>query len=107
MPATVAARKANDGLDAPEVVRRFGIIGTAAIIVGLALIAIAGKSLPLWTRYFVGPFLSVGCVFVAQAAVMVWGSKVGKLRLRDKILDAIPWRGAEQVLDVGCGHGPM
>jgi ubiquinone/menaquinone biosynthesis C-methylase UbiE len=38
---------------------------------------------------------------------MIWGSKFGKLRLRDRVLDAIPWRGDEQVLDVGCGHGLM
>jgi hypothetical protein len=36
---------------------------------------------------------------------MLWGSKVGKLRLRDKVLNALRWRGDETVLDVGCGHG--
>jgi ubiquinone/menaquinone biosynthesis C-methylase UbiE len=36
---------------------------------------------------------------------MLWGSKVGKLRLRDKVLNALTWRGDETVLDVGCGHG--
>ncbi|MGD0388680.1 MAG: class I SAM-dependent methyltransferase [Tepidisphaeraceae bacterium] len=36
---------------------------------------------------------------------MIWGSKVGKLRLRDKLIGSIPWRGDELVLDVGCGHG--
>jgi arsenite methyltransferase len=35
------------------------------------------------------------------------GSKVGKLRLRDKMIDSVSWRGDEQVLDVGCGHGLM
>src|SRR5439155_13314827 len=35
------------------------------------------------------------------------GSKVGKLRFREKLLSEIPWRGDEQVLDVGCGHGLM
>ncbi len=38
---------------------------------------------------------------------MFWGSKFGKLRLRDKIISSIPWRGDERVLDVGCGHGLM
>lgn len=38
---------------------------------------------------------------------MYWGSKVGKLRLRDKIIASIAWRGDEQVLDAGCGHGMM
>src|SRR5262249_2594462 len=34
-------------------------------------------------------------------------SRFGKLRLRDKILDGIEWRGDERVLDVGCGRGLM
>ncbi len=38
---------------------------------------------------------------------MLWGSKFGKLRLRDKIINSISWRGDEMVLDVGCGHGLM
>jgi hypothetical protein len=29
----------------------------------------------------------------------------GKLRLRDQSLDMVPWRGDEDVLDVGCGKG--
>ncbi|MFS8071935.1 MAG: class I SAM-dependent methyltransferase, partial [Byssovorax sp.] len=40
-----------------------------------------------------------------SASVMVWGSRVGKLRLRDRILDGLALRGDEQVLDVGCGRG--
>jgi cyclopropane fatty-acyl-phospholipid synthase-like methyltransferase len=36
---------------------------------------------------------------------MVWSSKVGKLRERERLLDAVPWRGDETVLDVGCGRG--
>ena len=31
----------------------------------------------------------------------------GKFRARDALLNAVPWRGDEQVLDVGCGHGLM
>jgi ubiquinone/menaquinone biosynthesis C-methylase UbiE len=37
--------------------------------------------------------------------LMVWTSKVGKLRARDRLLDTIPWRGDEMVLDVGPGRG--
>jgi ubiquinone/menaquinone biosynthesis C-methylase UbiE len=38
---------------------------------------------------------------------MAWGSRVGKLQLRDKIIRSFSWRGDERVLDVGCGHGLM
>lgn len=48
-----------------------------------------------------------GALPLCAAGVMVWGSKIGKLRLRDRILEKILWRGDEQVLDVGCGHGLM
>jgi len=36
---------------------------------------------------------------------MRWDSRVGKLRVREKVMDSLPWRGDEQVLDVGCGRG--
>jgi len=36
---------------------------------------------------------------------MLFYSKVGKLALRERLLDKIPWRGDERVLDVGCGRG--
>jgi ubiquinone/menaquinone biosynthesis C-methylase UbiE len=49
----------------------------------------------------------MGGAFIATAVVMFWGSKVGKLQLRDRVIASIPWRGNEMVLDVGCGHGLM
>lgn len=36
---------------------------------------------------------------------MIWSSRVGKIWMRDRILNEIPWRGDERVLDVGCGRG--
>jgi arsenite methyltransferase len=36
---------------------------------------------------------------------MLFYSKVGKLALRERLLDKLPWRGDESVLDVGCGRG--
>ena len=42
-----------------------------------------------------------------SAAVMLWGSKVGKLNLRDKVVASLNLKGDEQVLDAGCGHGLM
>jgi ubiquinone/menaquinone biosynthesis C-methylase UbiE len=42
-----------------------------------------------------------------MAAYMTYGSRVGKLRTREKLLDMVPWTGREAVLDVGCGRGLM
>jgi arsenite methyltransferase len=36
---------------------------------------------------------------------MVYDSRIGKVRWREVLLDAVPWTGAEEVLDVGCGRG--
>jgi arsenite methyltransferase len=99
--------KANYGIDAPEIVARFGLLGLCCCAVAAAAIFGAGKLFPLWLRYFAPPAITIGVTFLAQSLVMLWGSKVGKLQLRDKILASISWRGDERVLDVGCGHGLM
>jgi cyclopropane fatty-acyl-phospholipid synthase-like methyltransferase len=98
-------RKPNYGLDAPEVVRRFFIIGGAMVVAGVAAILIGSRYAV--ARWFAGPFLGMGCSFLATSGIMVWGSKFAKLRLRDKLVASLSLRGDERVLDVGCGHGLM
>lgn len=104
---TVLKRKVGYGLDAPIFQRSALFGGLSAFVLGTAGAywgqqhpsqAVINCATPLaWTGF---SFFLTGCV-------MFWGSKVGKLRLRDKIISSIPWRGDEQVLDVGCGHGLM
>ena len=47
----------------------------------------------------------IGVVLLSLAGAQILFSKVGKFRERDRLLDSIPWRGDETVLDVGCGRG--
>jgi SAM-dependent methyltransferase len=94
------SKKAQYGLDAPQVVFRL-------FLAGLACLALGGFSPRLGLRGWGLPFFCQGCVLLAMSGLMVWASRIGKLRLRDKILQGIPWRGDERVLDVGCGHGLM
>jgi SAM-dependent methyltransferase len=100
-----ARSRPNYGIDAPDVVRRFFTLAIVGIIFGSASILTATRGILPWTRFIGFPALAIGATFFLQAAIMLWGSKVGKLRLRDKIINSIPWRGDEIILDVGCGHG--
>jgi arsenite methyltransferase len=97
--------KADYGLDAPGVVVGNAVAGAAALagaVVGWALLrrrhrvpaAVLGGWLAAW-----------GLVALAQAGLMVRSSRAGKLTQRDRLLDQLPWRGDERVLDVGCGRG--
>ena len=103
----MSAEPVDYGIDAPRVVLRMLLVGIAGVALGgVSWIAVHLHWLR-WAGYVAVPALWVGGIFLGQAGVMLWGSKVGKLRLRDKILNSIPWRGDERVLDVGCGHGLM
>jgi len=50
-----------------------------------------------------GLWAGLGCGLMA--CWMIYDSKIGKLRERERLLDLVPWRGSETVLDVGCGRG--
>jgi arsenite methyltransferase len=99
--------RTNYGIDAPQVALRFFALGIAGVIIGAGSIFLSKQGLLPWARFLVYPGLMFGGSYLLTASVMLWGSKAGKLRLRDKVIAAISWRGDEQVLDVGCGHGLM
>ena len=91
--------KANYGIDAPTVLRNLAIAGFLGIGSGLVLLHYSHP----WGRALLSP----GLGFTFGALLMLWSSLVGKFRTRDRLLNAVPWRGDERVLDVGCGHGLM
>ncbi|MEA2569667.1 MAG: hypothetical protein QOI24_1668 [Acidobacteriota bacterium] len=107
------ASRLDYGIDAP------GVIRNLFIVVALGLVAWATAFLGLWSgRIVVAPsqniridfplsrmglWMAAGCG--AMACWMLWDSKVGKVRDRERLLDKLTWLGEEQVLDVGCGRG--
>jgi len=95
-------RRADYGIDAPQVVLRLVVFGAIAISLGIASQAFWGPRQP-WL--LIGIFS--GASMLVTAMVMVWGSKVGKLSLRERVLDELTLRGDELILDVGCGRGPF
>jgi ubiquinone/menaquinone biosynthesis C-methylase UbiE len=101
------SQRADYGIDAPNLVIRFALIGTIGILLGVGLLLLQRVGYNPRLQILIPPSISMGCTFLVTAGVMVWGSKRRKLALRDKILSSIQWRGDEQVLDVGCGRGLM
>jgi arsenite methyltransferase len=100
-------KRADYGIDAPGVQLRFLIVGTSCVVAGVVLILVGRARHVGFARSLASPLVSMGATFVLTAGVMFWGSKVGKLRLRDRVIDQLDLRGGERVLDVGCGHGLM
>ncbi len=88
------SRKGNYGIDSPVIVATLCILGLAGLATGYF-------SATAWRWVADG----LGGYFLLGAAGMLFYSKVGKLSLRERLLDRIPWRGDEKVLDVGCGRG--
>ena len=87
-------------------------IDSPAIVVGLSILSGLGFGSAMVWHVFGHPppfweiaLIAAGVYFLLAACGMTWYSKVGKLRIRDEIVELIPWHGDEMVLDVGCGRG--
>src|SRR6266481_8775128 len=93
------------GIDAPKLVKRFAVRGGVMVVFAALLYYANRNSSPAAATSIGSMLLSIGVTFLLISAIMVWSSRVAKLKMRDRILDSLPWRGDEQVLDVGCGRG--
>jgi ubiquinone/menaquinone biosynthesis C-methylase UbiE len=106
--------KPDYGIDAPGVRHGMLIAGVAgAILFGLAVALSLRNS---GTISAVAAVIATGAGIAAtygfgMASYMTYGSRVGKLRARERLLDMVtalaPWTGREEVLDMGCGRGLM
>jgi arsenite methyltransferase len=103
---TQASGKLDYGIDAPGLVRFFFSAGTVAAVLFFATHFLLGYS-PVW-RLLVVFLLAIAAIYlIGMGVLMLYWSKVAKVRQRERTLDLIPWRGDERVLDVGCGRGLM
>ena len=96
--------RANYGIDAPPVLLIQALGGSALVIGGLATFRFL-TNLP-WLMYPLGYFvILMGGSMLLMALLMIWSSKVGKLRRREMLIESLELQGNETVLDVGCGGG--
>ena len=93
------------GIDSPKLVKRFAVRGGMLMAFAILLYFSNRNTNPAAATSLGSIVLTIGLVFLIIAAFMIWSSRVAKLKLRDRILDSIAWRGDESVLDVGCGRG--
>lgn len=104
MPTTAPTPKADYGVDAPGVLRNLFLFG--GLCLALGLVGPSGFHLgPLQFTGLRSALLITGGFLVVEGLLYLIYVKVGKLRHRDFMLSLHPWRGDEQVLDVGCGRG--
>ena len=99
-----ANRAPNYGIDAPLAVRNLFIVAALGVISLITLL------LGVWSKQdliavIAQPLISAGLGCGAMGLWMIYDSKFGKVRERERYLDKIAWRGNERVLDVGCGLG--
>jgi arsenite methyltransferase len=97
------SNKPDYGIDAPGVVRNLFLASIAGVAFALftpRLVHIGSVELML---HPLGWGAAAGCG--AGGSLMLIYAKFGKFRHRDRMLNLHPWRGDEQVLDVGTGRG--
>ena len=89
--ATSGSQRLRYGIEAPYV--------PAAMGAGVALFAVLG----VFNRWL----LVASAVFLAQAAIFLYTTTTGKLRVWESLLDELALRGDETLLDLGCGRGAV
>jgi SAM-dependent methyltransferase len=102
---TIPGKMGDYGIDAPPVVRNLMLGAMASLVAGIVLyVALASVQPVTAVRLLIGG-LSAGAALSVMVLLLVWSSKIGKLRLREKLIEALALRGTETVVDVGCGRG--
>ena len=104
------SKRPDYGIDAPVVVRNLFLVAVAGLSLwGVITFGVRSDwvSAPVYVLGIAGMAFGTGALCALMGIWMVWESKVGKLRSRDRLLQRIPWTGSEHVLDVGCGRGLM
>ena len=97
------------GIDAPGVRRGMLIAGCSGLVVVL-VVGVVG--FPASSAKWISVLGSIVAAYgLFMGTYMTYGSRIGKLRTREALLDMAsalrPWTGAETILDVGCGRGLM
>jgi ubiquinone/menaquinone biosynthesis C-methylase UbiE len=91
-------KRGNYGLDAPTLVVGYLICGGLFEFSGLSSC----------TKFdYANWFINLGILFLLIGFYMVYSSKIGKYKMREKLISTLSISGDEIAIDVGCGRGLM
>jgi arsenite methyltransferase len=107
MAAAPPAGQPDYGLDSPILVRSMFSRGGWTLAAGLAVWFQNRTEYPGPAAVLLGVLAAIALVFFGIGGFMIWSSRVGKLRMRDRLLEALELAGTEKILDAGCGRGLM
>src|SRR5215831_577793 len=94
-------KKPDYGIDAPVIMRYIILLAVGSLALGEYLRTLNNQKADLVASVF---FVIVR-INVLQIILGLLYVKIGKFRHRDRMLDVVPWKGNEHVLDVGTGRG--
>ena len=86
--------------------RFFFIAGTVALVI--FLLELRSSILGQIPKVIISILFGIATTYLlGMGCLMLYYSKVIKIKDRDKLLDLVQWSSSELVLDVGCGRGLM
>jgi SAM-dependent methyltransferase len=100
-----AGAKIDYGIDSPGLVRVRIIAGIACLFAAVGFSQMFRSGGPLVMAIFFNVLFWPGLLLVVFGGLMVYSSKVGKVRMSEAFVADLHLRGDETVLDVGCGRG--
>jgi arsenite methyltransferase len=93
-------RRGDYGYDAPP-----AFIGLTSVAILATILAVVSWMTPAHPHFRLA--LGYAVVFGLEAAWFYYGTRHGKFRIWEHILDGLKLQGSEHVLDMGCGRGAV
>jgi arsenite methyltransferase len=101
---TAAAPQPDYGFDGPRGIALLLLVSAASTAAAIWLHGLQGSlSWGILVVQIALLIVAADCLLLAGS--LMWYSRVEKLKEAERLLDLVPWRGDESVLDVGCGRG--
>jgi SAM-dependent methyltransferase len=103
--ASAPSSRLDFGIDNPQQFHSYWRRGIFFVLLGTGIIYANRETNPQGGNAVGGVVIAIGIVYFVLAALFRYGSTITRPAAVRKMISALPWRGDEKVLDVGCGRG--